>query len=232
MRRVMAMAAIGVCAAVAGCTSTIAGVAVPADRLGRLPPPPIAVGMLSGLLLSTAEIGAAIAATGMSVWKSFDTSIDDNVTDLDCQAIAMPGEAKVYAGSGFSAIRGQQLTDPGQTGQWDHVAIQIVAAFASAGEAKAFFTSSSQSWSRCANRRFADPQDNQPDLTWTVGPVSNGDDMLTAVKTQDPGPDWACQRAFTMENNVIVDIETCSTKSTGPAAADIAHQIAAKIRRQ
>jgi hypothetical protein len=79
-------------------------------------------------------------------------------------AIAMPGEGKVYAGSEYSAVRGQQLTDPGQASRWDHVAIQMVAAFASAGDAAAFVSAASNSWARCANRKLADPQDNQPDL--------------------------------------------------------------------
>ncbi|MCV7236222.1 sensor domain-containing protein [Mycobacterium branderi] len=213
----------------AGCTSTVQGRAVPADTLGPLPPPPVAASALDGLLLGADQINAAMQATDMTVWMAFDSTTEEDVADIDCRAVAMPGEGKVYAGTGWSAIRGRQLNEPGEVAQWDHVAIQVVVAFRSARLATEFFTASTDSWRRCANRRFFDPKENQPDLAWSVGSVATTQGALTTSKTQEPGPDWFCQRAMMVANNVIADVETCSGDKTDRAAPQIAHQIVAKI---
>ena len=64
-----------------------------------------------------------------------------------------------------------------------------------------------------------------------MGPVSDSNGTLSATETQvSPAPPvvgWACQRALTVANNVVIDVTACSG-SQPDAAVNIAQQIAAK----
>jgi serine/threonine kinase PknH len=66
------------------------------------------------------------------------------------------------------------------------------------------------------------------------GPVSNTNGTLSATKTQVAptvsvnGSPLFCQRALTLANNVVIDVEACSSTQSD-AAVNIAHQISAKV---
>jgi hypothetical protein len=62
------------------------------------------------------------------------------LSDKDCLFVAAAAEAPVYAGSGWTAVRGQYLTEPGAG--VDHLVAQLVVSFPSANDAGAFFTAS------------------------------------------------------------------------------------------
>lgn len=55
---------------------------------------------------------------------------------------------------------------------------------------------------------------------------------LSTSKVQEASNGWACQRALTVRNNVVVDVATCGSFLPGGAAVDLADQIAAKVARQ
>jgi serine/threonine-protein kinase len=52
--------------------------------------------------------------------------------------------------------------------------------------------------------------------------------MLSATKTQQNSKGWACQRALTAVNNVVIDTDACSYNLTDQRTT-IARQIAAKV---
>jgi hypothetical protein len=218
----LAVAVIGIAAA--GCSATVNGTPVPGGNSRPL-------AALDGLLLSTAEINATMAATGMTVFKSAETMWDDSsgVTDRNCLAVDGPAEDKVYTGSGWTAVRGQLLQEPGDA--WTHYVLQSVVAFPSANDASAFFTASSQSWPACANRRFSYTRPG-PDPVWTVAQVSNASGILAVSLVREGVKGWTCQHALTVGNNVAVDVEACTYNQTDPAAAAIASQIAARVPNQ
>ena len=171
----------------------------------------------------------------MKVWFSAKAMWDwgSNITDKNCLAIDGPAQDRVYADTGWTALRGQRVDDSvDDSKKRDHYAIQAVVAYPSAHDASAFYKASVQGWPSCSNRRFSDVTQGQPDVVWTVGAVTNTNGMLSTSQVQEGGDGWACQRALTVRNNVAVDVVTCSYSQSGTPAIDIAAQIAAKVVKQ
>lgn len=226
---------LGACSLAAGCTNSVSGKASPAHTSGPYAEPPLPVSALSGILLDVGQINSALGATSMKIWfdarKMWDWSAD--VTDRNCLAVDGPAQDKVYANTGWTAMRGQRLDDSVDgSKRRDHYAIQAVVAFPSGRDAAAFFKSSTQGWAACSNRRFSDPHPGQPDTVWTVAEVTQRDGTLSTSEIQEGGNGWTCQRALTVRNNVAIDIATCAYAQPGSAAKDIALQIAAKMAKQ
>ena len=239
MRRLIAGIALAtactVCTFAAGCSTTVDGNAVAADKAGPLTQTPVAVSALDGLLLDPSQINAALNATSMKVWFSGKAMWDwsTSVSDTNCLAIDGPAQEKVYANTGWTAIRGQRLDDSvDDSKRRKHYAIQAVVAFPSARDAAAFYDSSTQKWPACSNRRFSDLNPGKPDTVWTVSGTNTGNGMLTATQVQEGGDGWTCQRALTARNNVAIDIVTCSYTQSGTVAVGVAQQIAAKVAQQ
>jgi PknH-like extracellular domain len=187
-------------------------------------PPPVAEGALKGFLLAPEQINAAMGATEMKVTKSRDAMSDDSATmaPKECLAIDSSAQAPVYAGSNFMAERDQAL-DEGDN--FTHYAEQAVVLFPTAKQAGAFFSASAQQWGAC--KQYTHTQSHSE---WTVGAISNSNGVLSTIATQQNAmaAGWACGRALVVRNNVIVDVNTCSTDPKN-SAVDIANQIAAKV---
>lgn len=219
----------------AGCTTAITGKAVPADKSGPLPQTPITVSALDELLLDAGQINSALGATSMKAWFNANAMWDwsSGVSDTNCLAVDGPAQDKVYANTGWTAMRGQRLDDSeDDSKKRNHYAIQAVIAYPSAHDAKAFYDASVQSWSACSKRRFSDVNPGKPDVVWTVADISKDNGTLSTSQVQEGGDGWACQRALTTRNNVAIDIVTCAYGQPAGPAVDIAAQIAAKAAKQ
>jgi PknH-like extracellular domain len=222
------------CMFIAGCTNVVDGKAVAGEKAGLANQTPIAVSVLDGLMLDSSQINSALGATSMKVWFPAKGMWDwsKNVADKDCLAVDGAAQDKVYAGTGWTAMRGQRLDDSiDDSKSRKHYAIQAVVAFPNAQDASNFYNSQVQSWKNCGNRKFNDVSPNQPDTIWSVGDISTENGMLTSSQVQEAGNGWACQRALTVRNNLAIDVVTCAYDSTGPAASDIATKIAAKVAK-
>jgi hypothetical protein len=196
------------------------------------PPPPVPVAELEGLLLSLEQIDSAMGTTGMGITGT-STDLTDNtasVADVNCRAVDSVQSVANLGGSGWTALRGQQLQHPPQGDTFDFRAYQGVASFPSANVAAALFTADSQHWSGCANGRYT-VTDPKFVATWTTGPLSNANDTLSITLTQEGGNGWNCQKALTVTNNIAISVTACSYKPTD-GAVNIAHQIAAKVAKQ
>ena len=180
-------------------------------------------------LLSTAEINAVMAATGMTVHTSRQDMWDDSpgVADMNCLAVDGPAEDKIYTGRGWTAMRAQVLQEPGDAGT--HYVLQSVVAFPSVADAAVFFSASSTSWRACSNRRMWPPPGPVPDPVWTTAQVSNATGTLAISLVLDGFRHWTCQHALTVANNVAVEVQACGYNQTEPAAVAIVGQIAAKM---
>lgn len=234
-QQIVAVAAlVGACTLVSGCTDVVDGKALAGDKAGLANQTPISVSALDNLLLDPSQINSALGATSMKVWFSAKSMWDwsKNVTDTNCLAVDSAAQDKVYAGTGWTAMRGQRLDDSvDDTGDRKFYTLQAVVAFPNAQDASNFYNSSVQSWKSCANRRFNDVSPNQSDITWTVGDVNNENSMLSTTKVQERGDGWTCQHALTVRNNIAIDIVTCAFNQTGTAAVDIANKIAGNIAK-
>ncbi|SPM39254.1 hypothetical protein MNAB215_1436 [Mycobacterium numidiamassiliense] len=190
------------------------------------PPKPVEEAALDGLLLSAADINTAMGATAMTVsrpWKTLDDiGVANPSSPPECLPVGGAGEAPVYNGSGFAALRGQTLEEPHQ---FKHAVDQVVLMFPSAQAAAAFFSASTQSWQACANRSY---HDNVHNTDMNTGPMSTTKGILTNTQTNPRTTGWACQRALTARNNVVIDVAACSYDITEQGVA-IASQIAARV---
>jgi len=189
-------------------------------------PPPVAEAALDGLLLTPVEINTAMGATGMTVtrpWNTLNDVATNPATPPECLPPSGAAEDLAYAGSGWTAMRGQTL----KQAQPEYIVDQGVVLFPSAQTAAAFASTSSQSWSACANRSYTDSSHNN--VGWSVGLVSTADGTLSTTATeQGNSKGWACQRALMARNNVVIDVAACSHHTTDQGVA-IAGQIAAKV---
>jgi serine/threonine kinase PknH len=182
-------------------------------------PPPNA---LNGLLLSVDQINTAMGTTDMSSVGTMTTMPDNSfaVSDQACLALSGAAEAKVYAGTGYIAVRAQVVANARQS-----AVNQAVVLFSSPQDAGSFFATSAQVWQACSNRQFTISANGNSQVN-TVGPISNVNGMLSATVTPANSL-GVCERALTVANDVVIDVTAC----LGPtgAAVNIAHQIAARM---
>ncbi len=222
-----ALAVAGICILTAGCgggSNQGKPKSTTTTTTTSLTPPPLQERGLDALLLSPEEINAAMGAKEMVVTKNHTSMSDDSATmsPKECLAVDGSAQAQVYAGSGFSAERDLTLTDGDN---FTHYVEQAVVLFPTAKQAKAFFTSSAQQWPTC--RQYTHTQTKSE---WSVGQISDANGILSTVATQQNARagGWACGRALTANNNVVIDVNTCSAKPAD-SAVNIATQIAAKV---
>jgi hypothetical protein len=231
----VALALAGICVLAAGC-SAHSSHATPTTATSTTAAP-VAAAALDGLLLSAAEINAAMG-TGAQLSVTGDTKQMDDLSNIvsrpECLPIFSPAEATGYANSGWTALHGQDLSDP----RHKHSAVQSVVLFPSARQAAAFFTASSQSWQACSNDSFAHTMSGGREF-WDVGPISNTNGVLSTVARitieiydhPQEGDGSTGQRALTVRNNVAIEVFTYNSTANDPAVS-IAAQIAAKVPGQ
>jgi hypothetical protein len=225
MRHIAATLAVaGVGIVVAGCGGGNHAPTGSTTTVTSLIPRPVVERELDTLFLSPAQINPLMGATEMAVIRKHDAMSDDSATMRPKECLAIDGavQAQVYAGSGFTAIRGQALNDGNS---FTHFAEQAVVLFPTAKQAKVFYMASGLRWPAC--RQYTHTQSG---TEWTVGPISDDDGALStiAVQQQARTGGWSCGRALAAKNNVIVDVNTCSANPAN-SAVDIANQIVAKV---
>lgn len=212
-----------ICILLAGCSNTSnPGSPVPQPTLK---PRPLVESELDGLLLSPEEASAAMGAP-MLVTES-KTEMSDNSAIMappECLAIDGAAEAPVYAGNEIRAERDQSFNNGDS---FTHYLKQAVILFWYDKPAAHFFETSVRQWPACHEYTHT-----QSGSQWTVGEITNADNILHTVATQkEAAPPWACGRALSLRNNVIIDVNTCSAEP-GDSAVRIAQEIGAKVLRQ
>lgn len=216
--------AVGVGVLVAGCGAGNQSNQAATTTITSLIPRPVVERELESLLLTPAQINPLIGATGMAVVRRHDAMSDDSatMTPPECLAIDGSAQARVYATSGFTGVRDQELNDGDN---FTHYAEQAVVLFPTVKQAHVFFVASGLRWPQCHHYMHT-----QSRTQWDVGPISTDNDDLSAVSTQEEAKagGWACGRALAVKNNVVVDVNTCSPNPAN-SAVDIANQIVAKV---
>lgn len=165
---------------------------------------------------STMEPGKPITATDSS---SVTVSVPD------CQGALYTTQDPVYAGSGYSAVNGLVSSEPGDN--YDHWVNQAVVLFPSADKAKSFLQTSLQKWKGCAGQTVTVTNKSKT-YRWTFAQVQGAPPKITLMDTQEGADGWECQRALSVANNVIVDINACGYRITDQGD-QIADKIVAKI---
>jgi hypothetical protein len=215
------------CLTTAACGTTTAGSARPAAA-----PPPATPESLGALMLPADQVGQALGGAEVAVTGEVATPWADRAaltaSGPGCAAIAGAASGAAYAGSGWTALRGQVLREP-PAAQWAHFAVQSVVLFPRGGAAADFFARSRAEWSGCADRELGYPQAPLPDQAWSVGPVRAEGDMLTVTRVQRSPQQWTCQRALSLRDAVVIDVEACRADGATDAAAVIARAIGERL---
>ncbi|BBZ25909.1 sensor domain-containing protein [Mycolicibacterium madagascariense] len=224
MRQAIATLALGITSVltIAGCDG--AEVNAQTASTETMIPRPLVERELTGLLLTTDQVNAAMGATAMTVIHQ-QAAMSDNSTTMappECLAIDGAAEATVYADSGSWAERDQSLNDGDK---FAHYLKQAVVLFPTPEKAAAFFDTSAQQWSACQQYTHL-----QSGTIWSAAPPVNANGVLSTTSTEHDAaaPGWGCGRALALRNNVIADVNTCSA-SPGDSAPKIASQIAANV---
>jgi PknH-like extracellular domain len=218
-----ALAVAVICVLIAGCGSS-KGNAESTTTTRSMIPRPLVERELVGLLLSPEQVNVAMGTAGMTVTNN-QTSMSDNSATMapqECLAIDGAAEAPVYADSGYWAERDQSLNNGDN---FTHYLKQAVVLFPTVEKAGVFFDASAQQWPVC--RQYTH---TQSETQWSVGQISNANVTLSTTATQQnaSAPGWGCGRALALRNNVMIDINTCST-NPADSALKIADQIAANV---
>jgi PknH-like protein len=187
-------------------------------------PRPVVERELDALLLGPEQINPVMGANALAVTRRHDAMSDDSATmkPPECLAIDGAAQAPVYANSGFTAVRDRALNDGDN---FTHYVEQAVVLFPTAKQAGLFVIASALRWPACHGYTHI-----QSGTQWTVAPISDDDGALSTIATQQNARagGWACGRALARNNNVIIDVNTCSPDPKN-SAVEIANQIAAKV---
>lgn len=207
------------------------------------PKGPLTKDQLANLMLSPTELDTALGVTGTysdppkTALVINPVNRGDYTVPAECAYAVRAALESVYADSGNSAVYGYHdvaPAPPGATEMERPDVDQFVVLFPSPDEANAFFTASSQRWPACANRQDTAPAEGgQPELQWKVGQVANTNGVLSAPVTvtvigSGGNVTMPCQRALTVRNNVVIDVDACR-KDVGDLGVRIANQIAGKV---
>lgn len=242
-----AVSAAAIATLVAACGGSNGG--APGSSATTSTKPPVAQPALPGLLLTSADLDNALGVTGSKSKEKNDKLKDDAAKQPwpagwkfpdDCVYAIGPGQAPVYAGSGYTAVSGDDevASLPPNSNEPDPEVEQVLVAFPTAKEASAFYATSAQRWPACANRQFTTPAgQDTPETGWQVGPVSNENGTLSTTLTmtiRDNGNvilTMTAQRALTVRNNVAIDVSAIR-KDPADLAVKLAGQIAGKVDKQ
>jgi PknH-like extracellular domain len=224
----LAVGAAGLAMALTGCTATVTGHPVAGGPTGTAAAPEVSIFAMERLLLSPADVDTAAHTSGMQVVKGPLTKMWDDsavVDNLRCLGTWSPAQAKVYAGSDWSVVRGEILKDGSASGDdAEHSVVQMVVHFPKADTAQAFLSRSASAWSECENTTIAATASVGRKQPWTLGDFTHTDDTLTMTQRKTDGH-GECQRALSVHSNVAIDVMMCGADVTDQAK-DIAAAIA------
>jgi hypothetical protein len=214
-------AAAMVSVAVSGCTTD--GKAVVAPPTTWIPRP-LVERELDGLLLTIDQLNAAMGSAALAVTDRATVMADNSATvsPPECLALDGAGEAVVYANSGYQAERDESLNDGDH---FTHYVKQAVVMYPVVDSATAFLNASAQQWRACGEFTHT-----QTGSQWTVGPITYTAGLVSTTVTERDAaaPGWACGRAMSVENNVVIDVNTCSA-DPADSASKIARQISQNV---
>jgi hypothetical protein len=192
----------------------------------------VPVNALPGLLLDPATINDIEGATAIVLQPDPNPNYPytgGQTNHPECEGLAHPAVKTALRGTGWVALQGQYLREPG--GDWKHAVTEAVVSFPSAEAAAGFAAKQAEDWARCTGTSLTMTNTNAGPATWSVGTVMSRDGVLTVVLTQEGAEGWACQRAMTARNNVVVDTRSCGF-NTIDQATRIAMRIADRVSAQ
>ena len=223
--------------AIAGCTSTVEGAALPAATLNHAPttattrpaPQPLAASVLEGLLLNQDQIVALAGGANMALVGTITNTSDASkiIDDRTCLGLGSIADESLYSNSGWVAMRGNQFTSPNVV---KADVTQVVTSFTGPADAVALLQRARDDWQGCANRRYGFHSSNGNHSHLDTGPVIGSGSRIEVLLRQEEDPRWACSHAMAVQHTVLVEARVClMSKDTGAAVNSLLDQVIARI---
>jgi hypothetical protein len=227
--RVLIVCAVAV-AVTAGCTSTVAGVAVRDVNAAPIDVPPLTAARLDDVLLSVDELNDVVGATKLALVVDSARMSDNSaaVSDPDCLGSMFGAEDQVYGASEWTAVRDQVAREPGDDN--DHWVEQTAVLYPSEDQAAAFVDDSAAAWQRCGGFSVV-VDDDATSSIWLIGDVQTDDGVITQVIAQEDSEGWECQHAMTSVANVTVETMACAF-GISDEAVTMVHRLVANAARK
>jgi hypothetical protein len=190
---------------------------------------------LTGSLLSADELNAIMGTTGMTAHTPVSQMGDHRnlLPNLNCLGVWQVNEAPIYESSHFKSVR-QQLVRTPDADQWDFLVVQSVVSYRTPDAARAFFTESTDRWSKCTNHNVNIQLNGQTLPAWHSGDLTKTDTQLAIPYSRGTGDQSrSCQRALSLVANLILDIQACKPQQQTAItqAVDVADKIESKLPR-
>jgi hypothetical protein len=214
---------------VSGCAVAVSG--RPAPRPAAADGPQVAASHPESMLLSDEQISTVIGKPGLATYDTYskmadERNVDYTLGDRACGGALWNTLDGPYRGSGYLAVAGRKVSEPGDTP--DHDTDQGVVVFKTAEQAQRFLDRSMVLWQRCARQRIRYQMEGRKAQTWSVGiPVESGPDIVVR-NSQEAGDGYACQHAMRAVGNVVIDAWACGNDITEQGRG-IVDGIAAKV---
>jgi hypothetical protein len=184
---------------------------------------------LDSILVSVQDVNTLMGASGMQPEEAIFHSVlksPGTMSNPDCFGTVFVAQQPLYQGSGYSAISGQELHEPGTP--YAHLLEQVAVSFPSADLALAFLKNSADKWRACAGQTVAEIFNGQSDR-WIVGDL--GGIVPTIVQRHAlEGGSWACQHVLSAVSNLVLEVNACSAQISDQAR-QIADQMATTAAR-
>ncbi|WP_267887786.1 sensor domain-containing protein [Mycolicibacter sinensis] len=208
-------------------SSATSSIAAPAGRA------PVPVAALLDLLPDRAVVSSAVEDPDIDLVTHGEYIDAEDLVDADCQGIPSVA-SRVYAGSGWTAIRWQRWNSPAgpdSPNLVNHVSLSV-ATYPQADAARVFYTNQSTAWRKCniriINSRLASAKASA-DQRWFIDNVTDSNGVLAAIMMDDANPDWFCQTRLTARNNVVVRVGVCAHTTSATPAETLLASITRKI---
>jgi eukaryotic-like serine/threonine-protein kinase len=194
------------------------------------PLPPKAV---DALLPPPEQVAQIMGASQLAVWKAVETMIDESavIAQKNCLGAYAPVQAVVYADTGWTAMRGQAIHEPGDVPIAFEV-FQAVVEFPTAAAAQKLLADQTTQWAACSGTPFTLNYANVAPQQWKFGPLTKTATVISMTQAlndprQTPST-GGCQRALAVRNNVVADVWACRLGLSNQGV-DLANAILANI---
>lgn len=176
---------------------------------------------VDSLLLGAPALNAIMGATDMQGDPPGDelSTYDTQISDPDCLGADYAAAQPVYAGSGWSAVSAQTLSDaaPADAGVMPFWVSQAAVSFPSEQQAGDFVNTSASLWTGCSGRVVKESASTGP-LTFTYGALSRDGDTVTQLSFEEGGRGAGCQHTLAAYANVVVEAVACGPHITDEAS--------------
>ncbi len=189
-------------------------------------PGPARTGGLYSVLLGAPQVGTIMGTPAMEIAdQTQQTRPDLNLSDLDCLGAFDALQNTVYAGSGLTGVRGQEL----DTSDTAYRIYEGAVSFPTPDAARAFVAAQADKWRSCNGLAVTLTVSAGEIGHWTFGNLTGAAPKIELLRTRNDGRS-TCQRVLSAVSDIVLDVRACAPDIEGQGG-QIADRMAANIKQ-